>query len=239
MIPKNAITMLGDIDQCWLFAYRVPLGQVASLVPEPLQCVQKDGFGFINIVVSQLSHMRPHPLPRVFGMSYWHVAYRVPVVYGATNGETIEGLYFLRSDADSSLMVGAGNLLTDFRFHRSHVNVIDDGNCVDLSVPSNEASINIRMDRKKQPVLASGSPFASLDEAQAFLKYKPTGISVGTKEVNVMRITRDESAWKSRLLHVADGRFRFLRSFDATLEVCYEVEPIRYRWNQAERFNLS
>jgi len=234
--PKNAISMVGDIDRCWLFAYRVPLDQVAKLTPEPLEAVSHGGFGFLNIVISQLSHMRPLGLPAIVGVRYWHVAYRIPVRASRSGKGAVEGLYFLRSDADSTPMVGLGNLMTDFRFHKCQLITGNSPGHIELKVISSEAPAEVGIDLDRQPELADGSPFTTLDEAQAFLKYKPAGIVVNGGEVDVLRITRDESAWKSRLVHVDRAKFGFLGSFDATLEVCYQVEPIHYRWNRAERY---
>ena len=133
-------------------------------------------------------------------------------------------------------MVSLGNLLTDYRFHRCDVSVDKEAKGISLSSRSSDAPAKVAIDYEKQPSKANGSPFESLDEAQSFLKYKPTGISVNSNGVDVLRITRDELAWKSRLVSVNQADFAFLNPFDATLEVCYELEPIHYRWNRAERY---
>jgi len=233
---KNAVTMVGDIDKCWLFAYRVPELELAVNLPKELQLVMRGGFGFLNIVVSRLSHMRPAGLPWFVGVSYWHVAYRLHVRFCPNSKQPIEGLYFLRSDADSGIMVGLGNLLTSFRFHRCSVDVDSLEDHLDINVQSDEAPLIARIDYLSSPCLAEGSPFKDLTEAGEFLKYKPAGISVHGGVVEVLRITRDETAWRSRLVKVDRAEIAFIKPFNATLEVCYEVEPIHYRWNMAERY---
>ncbi len=227
---KNAITVVGDIDHCWLLAYRVPIAQLADVLPKPLEPVTLGGFGFINVVVSELSHMRPAGLPAFLGLRYWHVAYRI---YAKVGG--VEGLYFLRSDANNSAMVVLGNLLTDFQFHKAGVEVEVSQSRLALLVRSTEAPGAVRLDYSLATTLAEGSPFSGLEEAKEFLKYKPAGLSVHSGCVDVLRITRDEAAWRSKLVHVVDQEFAFLEPFGAVLEVCYEVEPIKYRWNRAER----
>jgi len=235
-MPKNAITIIGDIERCWLFAYRIPAQQLTDQAPKPLQLVTKGGFGFVNVVISELAHIRPLGLPAFVGMRYWHIAYRIYVRFCPQAADPIEGLYFLRSDADSRMMVAGGNLLTDFRFHVCRVENRQSGTERTLKVDSSDAPAIVRLCYAMEPQVALGSPFADLNEAQAFLKYKPAGISVNRRGVDVLRITRDEAAWRSKLIHVVDADFAFLKPFDATLEACYEVEPVHYRWNRAERY---
>jgi len=180
--------------------------------------------------------MRPLGCPKWLGMSYRHVAYRIPVRFKPADGEPVEGLYFLRSDADSSLMVRFGNLLTDFQFHKCQVEIEESQSRMALTVLSEDAPARATLDSAVEPQLSTGSPFTDLAEAKQFLKYKPAGISVGRSDVSVIRIVRDESAWKSALVHVDEAHFKFLDPFDATLEVCYTVDPICYRWNRAEHY---
>jgi len=235
VIPKNAITMRGHIDRCWLLAYRVPIDQVAGMLPKPLSLVTKDGYAFLNLVVSHLRQMRPKPLPAWTGFSYWHVAYRLYVRFDPPSDAPIEGLYFLRSDVDSRLMAVLGNALTDFRLNLAQVNVECEAKSTLIQVESRQAPLRLWVD-PLVPAAAPNSPFATLEEAADFLTYKPAGISVDGRHVNVLRIKRDEAAWRSRLVAVREQRVEFFKGLDAVLEVAYEVEPIDYQWNRAERW---
>jgi len=239
MIPKNAITMVGDIRQCWLFVYRAPESQLSRLLPKPLRLVTKDGFGFVNIVVSELAHMRPRCLPTLFGFHYWHVAYRLHVQFSPPNEPEIEGLFFLRSDADSPFMVWAGELLTNFNFHFAKINVRSGASLCEIDIDSPEADAHVILTKDLLPTLTEGSPFQDLEEAATFLKYKPVGISVNGGQVDVLRIIRDERAWRFNLVPVEEARFAYLNLLNAEFEICYEVEPIQYRWNRAVKYALS
>jgi len=237
-VRKNATTMVGDIDRCWLFAFRIPAAQLMARVPQPLELVTYGGYGFINVVVSELSHMRPLGLPAFVGMRYRHVAYRTYVRFHPPNEQAIEGLYFFRSDADSALIVRAGNLLTDFQFNLAAIEIEESRSRLAIHIASETAPGLARLDRDIKPDLSEGSPFAELAAAEAFLKYKPAGISVKQQEVNVLRITRDEAAWRARPVHVIEAEFEFLKPLNASFELCSELEPVHYRWNRAERYRL-
>jgi hypothetical protein len=234
-----------------------------------------------------LEHRRltpQRPLPAWLGFRYWHVAYRFYVRYYPPGGEVIEGVYFVRSDCNSPLMTAVGNWLTDFHFHTAGIEVSEKGSQLQIAIRSPEAPADVTLDREKPPRLPAHSVFGSLEEAAAFLKYKPFGISWerrrpagmakagageprfgarderstlpsgGTRShpsdqwrggnpgpgpgpalpgrANVVAITRDEAAWKSRLIEVVSDDWKFLEGRTVRPEICYEVEPINYQWNR-------
>jgi len=231
--------MVGDIDLCWLFAYRVPAEQVERLLPKPLELVRKGGFAYINVVISELRHMRPAGLPSFVGLHYWHIAYRLYCRYRCVNGQVIEGLYFLRSDADKGAMVFAGNLLTDFRFHRAKLIVDLTRESLDAKIESAGGDAEFTVDRLSPVQLPPDAPFADLAEAKKELQYKPAAFFVHHDRVDVLKITRNEEDWQAKLVKVDRAEFEFLKPFDAKLEICYELAPIHYQWNRAERFPLN
>lgn len=227
---RNFVTMLGEIDRCWLIALRADLREVREVLPPELEPVTFGGYAFLNVVVSHLRYMRPAPLPKWMGMAYWHVAYRVYVSFTPPGEEPVEGLYFLRSDASSPLMVKMGNLLTDFQFHRASIAATS----VTLTVASQAAPLDAVL--SDSPLLAQGSPFPDIATAADFLRYKPAGISVNAEDVDVMRITRDESRWRYRLRGLESWNLPYLARFKPVPEAVYEVDPIQYRWNRAEHY---
>jgi hypothetical protein len=209
------------------------------LVPGALELVTYNGRGFWSVVVSRLHAMRPRALPAWIGVSYWHVGYRLYVRLPLPDRAPIEGLYFLRSDCDSRLMTHAGNLLTDFSFHTAAIEVVEEPDSVQIAIRSPEAAADIALDRTRPPVLPPDSAFASLEEAAEFLKYKPAAISVSRRgHANVVTITRDEAAWRSRLVHVVAANWSFFRGRTPRPEICYEVAPIAYQWNRGRTYRI-
>jgi hypothetical protein len=233
ILAKNPFTLVGTIDRCWLFVYQTPEADARALIPAALELVTRDGCAFWNIVVCHLRGMRPRGFPAFVGVSYWHVAYRLYVRFHPASGPPIEGIYFLRSDCDKPLMSMAGNALTDFNFHTAGVEVVEQDALVGITVRSPDAPGRASLDRSKPAALPAHSVFSSLEEAAAFLKYKPFGISVDPAgNANIVAIKRDEAAWKSRLVPVVSAEWRFFEGKTVRPEICYEVEPINYQWNR-------
>jgi len=89
--------------------------------------------------------------------------------------------------------------------------------------------------RRRLPERPRTSVFDSIEEAAAFLKYKPRGFSVAKDgRVNVVRIVRDEAAWRARPVEVVSQRWAFFDGRKVAPELCTEVDPIAYRWNRGE-----
>jgi uncharacterized protein DUF2071 len=239
MLPKNPLTMVGAIERCWLFAYQTPAEEARALVPRELELVTRDDCAFWSIVVCRLRAMRPKGLPAFLGVSYWHVAYRFYVRFQPVSGPPVEGLYFLRSDCDSRLMAWMGNRLTDFNFHPASIAVSEQAPLLHITIQSPDCPAEVALDRAKPPRISAHSLFSSLEEAAAFLKYKPFGISITPSgRANVVAIRRDEAAWKSRLVHVVSADWRFFEGKAVRPEICYEVAPIDYRWNRGRVYGL-
>src|SRR5712692_1679656 len=194
---KNPLTMLGRIDRCWLFAYQTPVEDVRALLPSELEPVTHRGCAFWNVVFCKVRAMRPRPMPAWCGIPYWHVAYRLYVRFRPAEGDVLEGLYFARSDCSSRLISAAGSVLTDYNFHTAAIRMTEREQTCELVVGSPHAPARATVHKTEPPQLPAHSAFESLDQAAAFLKYKPAGMSVsGPGRVNMVRIVREEAAWK-------------------------------------------
>jgi hypothetical protein len=232
--------MVGTLDRCWLFVYRTSVEAARAELPRGLAPVTHHDFAFWNVVVCHVRDMRPRGAPPALGISYWQVSYRLYVrLHAAGEPMPIDGLYFVRSDSDNPMIRLAGNRVTDFAFHRASIAVDDRQNDVYMRVRSREAPASVGLTRAVPPSLSAGSPFASLEEAAALLQYKPFGISVDAGETaNVVAITRDEAAWHARLVRVASAHWGFFQRREVQLELCYEVDPIDYRWNRGRTYRV-
>lgn len=236
LMQKSPLTMLGTLSRCWLFTYQTPAQSVVPLLPPELEPVQRRNYAFWNVVVCQVQNMHPKILRGAAGITYWHIAYRLYVRFKARSGETIEGLYFMRSDCDNRLLTVFGNLFTDFKFNLASVRVQQDSKStqIDVAAPGGDAHVKLS---NSPPTLPEYSAFTSLAEAEQFLKYKPNGISISTSgQASVVHIVRDEKAWRSKLVVLQEARWAFFDDKNVKPEICYEVGRINYQWNRAQTY---
>ena len=251
MIPRNPLTMVGRLSRCWLFTYRTPIDTIVPLLPSPLEPVSFGDFAFWNIVVCKVENMRPRLSPVAFGISYWHIGYRIYVKVRtesrqsgqpgrpgqSRHSESVEGQYFARSDCDNGLISMVGNILTDYNFHSAAVEIKDLEGKTEIDVRSDGGHLLSLIDRQTPARLSEYSPFKSIEEASDFLKYKPNGISVSKPgSINVVHIVRDEERWKSTPIHVETMCSQVIAEHQNCYpELAFEVDPIDYQWNRGEQ----
>jgi Uncharacterized conserved protein (COG2071) len=238
------VTMIGRISDCVLLAYRTPTATVAHLLPSGLQLVTHGPWAFWNIVACRVEAMRPTFCPRWLGSSYLHVAYRL-YVRAHAQSEVLDGLYFVRSDADSLPVSFLGNRATDFRFHKATIALSVDAEAVSLSVSGTRDGIaNARLRAGVgSPTLTTDSCFESYASARQFLKYRPIALSPDRRgnRVKVAEVIRDESKWRESPLRVLDARwgiFDRLAQHDAHLELATRVQPLDYCWRLGRSYAL-
>ncbi len=231
------LTMVGRLSECLLLSYRAKAQAVAPLVPAGLELVTLDDRAFWNIVISRIEKMRPAGVWSLLGISYYHVAYRLLV----RAGDSREGLYFVRSDADSLLISEAGNLASDFRFHPARVSQSEDSSGLTFEVSESmdgAGDARLRIDLESEPRLSRDSCFASLDEARRFLKYRPLGLSVDGRSLKIAEVFRDEAEWRETPVSIAEAHWEFfdrLAQDEMVLELATRVSPIDYRWRLGRR----
>jgi uncharacterized protein YqjF (DUF2071 family) len=102
---------------CFLVNFRMRPAALKRALPPGLDPDEHGGHAFLSVVVADLEAMRIGFLPRFLGMDFTQIVYRALVK--APTGE--KGVYFVRSDADSSWMSMAGNVFSNFHFHLADI----------------------------------------------------------------------------------------------------------------------
>jgi len=230
-------------------SYRTPADTVRHLVPRQMELLTRGTWAFWNVVACTVEGMRPAGAPRCLGVDYHHVAYRLHVRARTADGQTLSGLYFVRSDADSGLVGRFGNALTDFHFNPAGVELSRESGVVTLAVQgrhdeSADALVRVSTEELAAPTLAEGSPFASAEEADRFLEYCPLGLSVDLdgRYLHLAEVRRDASAWRERPVRVIEAHWKFFRHLgqdDVHFERATRVDPIDYRWRLGRRLALA
>src|SRR6266511_3513228 len=115
-LPKHPVPMLTTFRRCLLVNFAVDPDAMQVLLPRHIEPGLHEGHAYLSVVVAQMERMRPAFAPRVLGITYKQIVYRVVVRCGEERG-----VHFLRSDADSRTMTALGNAFSFFRFHHSAI----------------------------------------------------------------------------------------------------------------------
>jgi hypothetical protein len=246
--------MKGRLSECLLLSYRTPARSVRHLVPKSMDLVTRDGWAFWNVVACRVEGLRPAGVPACLGVDYGHVAYRLHVKARTAAGDALDGLYFVRSDADSRRVSRFGNLLTPFRFNPAAVELSvaprDGGDVLTVAVTgsdeqaANDALVRVATGADAAPQPAPGSPFDSAADAARFLKYRPLALApdLDGRYLELAEVVRDESRWRERPVRVIEAHFKFLQRLgqdELHLERATRVDPIDYRWRLGRRVAVA
>ena len=251
------LTMHGRLADCLTFTYRTPATSVAGLLPKPLEPDTQGEWAFWNIVAASVEDMRPAGVPQALGVSYHHVSYQLLVKAKVARGDTLRGVYFVRSDADSRLISQFGNAMTDFRFAHGAVELsraddrghdlltvsvqgsAEDGGCDALA-----RALWARGAAATQSVPPLGSPFATAEEAAAFLADRTVGIApdLDGRYVQLAEVVRDASAWREYPVRVIEAHWPVLESLGQHtlhLERATRADAIDCRWRLGRKVAVA
>ena len=252
------LAMNGRLSESLMLSYRTPARSVRHLVPRGLELETRGGYAFWNVLACRVEAVRPAGVPRRLGVTFNDVAYRLHVRAKTAAGETLRGLYFVRSDADSGLVARFGNALTAFRFSAADVELsrarVDGSDVLTLAVMGRreadeaaDALVRVATGGRAgsgPAALSDGSPFTSPAEVAVFLKYRPLGLSVDLdgRYLEMTEVVRDEAAWRERPVSVIEAHWKFLDGLgqdELRVERATRVDAIDYRWRLGRRALLA
>ncbi|MEM1329018.1 MAG: DUF2071 domain-containing protein [Planctomycetota bacterium] len=234
------VSMQGVLDPCLLVSLKTPAEAVEHLIPPPLRLMTHDAGGerwaFWNVVVCRVERMRPLGVPRVFGVSYAHIAYRLMVETDTARGP-MSGLYFIRSDADSSPIVTFGDPVSDFRFRRCRASGASDRSRVRSDVTSADARADLTIEASEgdEGTWDDGGLFASPQAMRRALKYRPVSMAPDAtgRVLRLAEVFREESEWDEQPVRLEQWNATLFRSLgvpEPEPVLATRVARIDYRW---------
>jgi uncharacterized protein YqjF (DUF2071 family) len=236
--PKHPTGMTTDYRTVALLTYAVDRAVLRRVIPAPLDLDEAHGRGFVTIVCADMVKMRPSPLPRLLGITYDQVVYRVPVTY---RGEP--GLFFLGSDAGQPLMVAAGAAFSMFRVRLSDTRITDARDRVTIDVFGRKPGVDLHAYLKVEPAvgeLQEDSVFGSVAEARAFLVDRFVAFVPGLRGAPMRRVRIRRGTWRVILPSIVDVRCDILDDSaafptgTARLDHTLVAREIPYHWYAAE-----
>src|SRR5207248_8766053 len=116
LLQRHPLTVRAHFAFSLVLTYAFPMESLARMLPPGLAVDAHEGMGFVAIAMVQTQRLHPVVLPRILGQSFFLAGYRIFVRFKPPCGNTLRGLYILRSDTNRRLMAAAGNLLTHYQY---------------------------------------------------------------------------------------------------------------------------
>src|SRR5688572_572425 len=117
-LRRHPFAVEAHFDECITLTYALPADVLRPLVPPGLELETLRGQGFVAVALVQTRSLKPEVLPPGLGQDFFLAGYRVFTTFRRPDGRRLRGLRILRSDADRTMMVVGGNLLTHYNYHR-------------------------------------------------------------------------------------------------------------------------
>ncbi len=220
------LSMVGRLTDCALMSFATPADSVKHLIPDGLELMTRGDRAFWNVVSCRVDHMRPKSLPTAVGVSYHHVAYRLLVQAMTDRAELVQGLYFVRSDADAALLGTVGNRTTDFKFHPAAITLDAAPDryqaVVTTADGAGDASFELGATAPAAGPRHPQSCFATHLDAHEWLTYRPLGLSVATRRtasrLRLAEVHRDHTAWRETVVQLTGFRSAVFEILNQTPE---------------------
>lgn len=199
-LKRHPFEIEANLHRSFVLAYAVPSEALAPLLKPGLALDNFGDFGFMAVAMVQTENLRLAGLPKAMGKSFFLTGYRLFVRYRTKAGRNLRGLQILRSQADSSLMVHAGSLLSHYAYEKVSVDLqSEDAHLSVIVRRRGETILDVDADLLKAS-LPESSVFKTEAEARRFEGPMPFTFDYEEETNSILRVQGVREEWQPRLV---------------------------------------
>lgn len=223
-----------------VLTYAFPEKILQPFLPPGLTLDSYDGSSFLAIALVQVERLRPVGVPAALGRNFFLSGYRIFSRYRRHDGKVLRGLLIVRSDADSSLMVWGGNLLTHYGYSKCVVKSRRTPETLEILITTQraEADLSVRAYvEKAADAPPCGSPFPDLKIARHYAGPLPFTFHYEPESRQMLIVEGSRQNWNPMPVRVDVDRCTYLEkppfsSVPLRLANAFFLENIPYRWQR-------
>jgi Uncharacterized conserved protein (COG2071) len=239
-LRRHPIPIQAFFRHSLVLTYAFPEEILQPFLPPGLTLDSYEGNSFLAIALVQVERLRPIGLPAAFGRNFFLSGYRIFSRYRRHDGKVLRGLRILRSDADSSLMVWGGNLLTHYRYSKCFVKTQRTPARLEILIttPRAEADLSVRAFVENEvDTPPPGSPFADLRIARRYAGPLPFTFDYEPETRQMIIVEGIRQNWNPKPVRVEVDRCTYLEkppfsSVPPRLANAFFIEKIPYSWRR-------
>ncbi len=231
LIPKHSFAMKAHFEKVIMLTFAIPKKEILPLIPN---CLDLDSYnnkwGFITIAFVKAKGLRPKGFPKFMGSNLILSGYRVFVSYVNKKGKRLRGIYIIKSETDSYKVKMLGNLLTNYNYTFSDVELNEEKGFL----KSNKSNFVIEF-QSSTDGLPEESPFPEWKVARRYIGPLPHTFSYDEKKNEVMIIRGVRSTWHPQALKINNYEIPFLKEFhfsEIKLANAFQINDIPYEWEK-------
>jgi uncharacterized protein YqjF (DUF2071 family) len=239
-LKRHPLAIEAFFDYSLVLTFALPAERLAPMLPPGLHLDAHAGCGFVAIALVQTSALRPKGLPACLGQDFFLSGYRIFACHQTARGQTLRGLFILRSDADRRSIVSAGNALTHYRYQLARVQCERNARVLSLQIttPKAQADLSVRAELDTTPTeLPAGSPFEDWHTARHFAGPLPYTFDYDAQAHGIVLVKGVRKQWAPRSVRVAIDRCTFFDAprfggVRAQLASAFYLQNVPYHWRR-------
>jgi len=239
-LRRHPVAVRARLRHCLTLTYAVPADLLRPLVPPRLELETLGGYGFVAAAFVQAESLRPAGFPEALGQNFFLAGYRIFAKCRLPDGRCLRGLLILRSDADSTRMVVAGNLLTHYNYHYCAGSIVADAPRGQWRVTARGSDGTGDVDIVASPsgaALPKGSPFRDLRQARRFAGPMPFTFDYEAQTDAIVAVRATRTNWTPSPVHIEQHRIGWFdrplfRGCAPVLAAAFHVSDVDYRWHR-------
>lgn len=220
-----------------VLAFAVPKEELQHLIPDCLELdMYEDKWAFIAVAIVKTKGLRPKGFPNFMGSSFTLIGYRIFVRYRNNAGDSIRGLYILKSETDKWRMHVLGNIFTHYNYSLIDIDYRTDVGLTNIS--SMQTGLHIALKQGDDNTgLPLGSPFKDWKDARRFAGPLPHTFTYNATTKEVLTIKGLRENWKPTPVQVSSYNIPFIDSLQlkgAVLANAFVITDIPYHWQKGK-----
>ena len=243
-LRRHPFAVRAHLKECVTLTFAFPADVLEPLLPPGLELDTCRGYGFVAVALVQTRSLRPSGVPAILGQDFFLAGHRIFVTFRSPGGRKMRGLFILRSDANNTRMVVAGNLLTHYNYHRCDASFEPAGDGEHAVVRTADGLADVDLTVAPAAELPGGSPFESVNAARRYAGPLPFTFDYESETHSVVAIQATRSTWRPALVSAVVRQLTFFdqppfRSATPILAAAFCVRGIDYCWHRGRRYPLA
>ena len=235
LLKRHPFEVKAFFDYSLVLTYALPADFLQGLLPSRLGVDRCGELGFLAIALVKTRHLRPAPLPKFLGQSFFLSGYRIFCRF-PVEGRRYRGLKILRSDTDRWTMVLLGNLMTHYSYRKVSIEEHRANSNLKLQVKSQDGqtdlTVRVALDQAELP---PDTPFADWREARKWCGPLPFTFSPEKETGKMVVVEGVRSEWQPQPVKATVDRISFFdqavfRGITPVLANAFYTERIPYSW---------
>jgi len=227
----------GVIARRILVNFRADHGQIALLVPRPLEVVVQKGFAVVGICLIRLEQLRLKGTPKVLGLASENMAHRVAIRF-KEDGKMKNGVFIWRRDTDQNLTALLGGRLFPGVHSKAKFKVVETLKTLSIEVRTKQGEADVRLKLGDRVPWKPTRLFKTFEDAKSFFQKGDCGFSCALDKGRLEGMRLETVKWEMEPITTVKIHTAFYEelgrrsSLGLQFDCALRMRGIPHRWHE-------